>query len=153
MQALNLLVVDDGEGDAKILKRAFEQNPNPTRLTVLPSGTELLAYLRRQPPYADAASHPWPDMILMDIRMPGMDGFETLKAIRGEPEWRDTPVVVMSTSSGDADVYESYKLGAVSFIQKPFDYDKLCEFVNGFNTYWRVINKLPSRKETPARTA
>lgn len=107
-------------------------------------GEELLNYLRRQGKYADLDVSPRPGLILLDLNMPRMDGREALKEIKSDPELRRIPVIVLTTSKAEEDVYRSYDLGVNSFIVKPVTFDSLVEIMKVLGRYWFEIVDIPS---------
>ena len=105
-------------------------------LVVVPNGEACLQYLRNQGKYTDPKEYPRPGIILMDIRMPVMDGIECLQEIKSDPELRVLPVIMLTTSKEDTDRVRSYKLGCNTFIQKPMGFDKLIEAMRAIHLYW-----------------
>ena len=120
--------------------KAFEESRVINSLTCVNDGVELIQYLRREGEYAEA---PRPDIILLDLNMPRMDGREALAEIKKDPDLRLIPVVVLTTSDADEDILRSYSLGASSYVQKPVTFDKMVETVETIGTYWLGIVKLP----------
>lgn len=102
-------------------------------------------YLRRQNGYADEAKSPRPGLILLDLNMPKMDGREALAEIRSDPDLRLIPIVVLTTSKAEEDIYRTYDLGASSFINKPVAFEGLVDVMNTLKKYWFEIVELPSR--------
>lgn len=144
---LNILLVDDNESDLKITLRAFAQAKLKNAVFPVHSGRECLDFLGHQGSYQDHAKYPVPDLILLDINMPVMDGFKVLSALKADLGFRDIPVIMFSASNNEQDVAKSYALGASSFIQKPVAYEDFVKVVEGFNFYWHAANRLPRRKE------
>jgi len=143
---LNILLVEDNEADVKISLRAFQQAKLKNMLFVVNDGQECLDFVRQEGNFADAAKFPAPDLILLDINMPRVDGFEVLKTLKADPRYRMIPVIMFSASKNQHDVKRSYDLGANSFIQKPVEYEEFVSSLECFNQYWHVLNKLPARK-------
>jgi CheY-like chemotaxis protein len=116
-----VLVVDDDPDHRLLAQMALRQHANGTEVSVdaVPSGEDALAYLRREGAYADS---PRPHLVLLDLRMPGLDGFGVLRAVRTDPELRDVPVVVLSSSDHPDDVKSAYGLGSNSYITKQASY-------------------------------
>ena len=143
-QPVRLLMAEDDPEDRMLVQKAFDLARLANTLTVVSNGEELLAYLRREGPYRAAER---PDLLLLDLNMPRMDGREALRVIKADPELRTIPVVVLTTSSADEDIVRSYDLGVNSYIEKPVTFDKLVEVVKALGRYWFEIVKLPPRGE------
>jgi len=138
-----ILLADDDEDDCLLARDALAESRLANELRTVGDGVELLEYLRREGPYADAAASPRPGVILLDLNMPRMDGREALEAIKADPDLRRIPVVVMTTSQAEEDVVRSYDLGASSFITKPITFEGLVDVMRGLGTYWIEIVQLP----------
>ena len=143
---LNILLVEDSEADVKIALRTFHNAKIKNTIFVVGDGQECLDFVRRQGPYQDAVKYPRPDMILLDINMPRVDGFGVLQSLKADKEYGLIPIIVLSASKNQHDVVQSYALGANSFIQKPVTYEEFIQVIDCFNQYWHVLNKLPARK-------
>lgn len=113
-----ILVAEDDADDRLLLRRCLERQHPDVSLKFVCDGEELLAYLHRKPPYSEESDAPWPHLVLLDLNMPRMDGRTALRAIRRHPATRRLPVVILSTSSSESDVYTSYCEGANAFITK-----------------------------------
>jgi len=133
-------MAEDDIEDQFLVTKAFEESRVINSLTCVNDGVELIQYLRREGEYAEA---PRPDIILLDLNMPRMDGREALAEIKKDPDLRLIPVVVLTTSDADEDILRSYSLGASSYVQKPVTFDKMVETVETIGTYWLGIVKLP----------
>jgi len=140
---LNVLIVEDNVADAKIALRAFKNAKIKNNVIVVNDGLECLKYLKREEPYQDKTQYPWPNLILLDISMPKVDGFAVLKELKKDLVFDIVPVIVLSGSKHREDVRKSYENGANSFIQKPVSYEAFVDLVEGFNYYWNVLNRLP----------
>ena len=138
-RSLKILLVEDSRADVQITLRAFQDAGGLNQISVVKNGREALDYLRRQGAYAPPNAPPTPDLILLDIVMPLLDGIETLKILKADPVLRAIPVMMFTSSNNDSDVLRSYQLGAVSYIQKPICYDDLVAFLRGFNHYYEQI--------------
>jgi two-component system response regulator len=140
---ITILLADDDEDDRLMTRDALRDARlhNPLRTVI--DGVELMEYLRREGQYADPNESPRPGMILLDLNMPRMDGREALGAIKGDPELRSIPVVVLTTSKAEEDVVRSYDLGVNSFITKPVTFLGLVEVMKVFSRYWLEIVDLP----------
>lgn len=140
---LLILIVEDNADDVLLVKRAFERAKVANPLRVLRDGTEAVAYLNGDVPYGDRAEHPLPGLVLLDIKMPMMDGFEVLKWIRRQPQFARLCVVMLTSSDEMRDVNQAYQLGANSFLVKPLDFWNAGELL-------KAIELLLSKGECPA---
>jgi CheY-like chemotaxis protein len=119
--------VDDNPDDVLLARRVFERAGLSESIRSLPSGVEAIAYLRGDSPYSDRTTHPMPGLVLLDIKMPGTDGFEVLRWIREQPELLGLCVVMLTSSDEIRDVNRAYQLGADSFLVKPLDFGSMRE--------------------------
>jgi CheY-like chemotaxis protein len=140
---IEVLLVEDDPGDVLMTREAFEEHGVGNRLTVVPDGAEALAYLRREGAYADAIR---PDLILLDLNLPRRDGREVLAEIKTDPQLKEIPVVVLTTSQADEDVLRSYQLHANAYVTKPVDYDRFIAVVRQIDDFFLNVVKLPPRK-------
>ena len=143
---IDILFVEDNEADIKITLRAFDKAKIKNNVFVVRNGQEALDFVYHRGPYQDQQKYPRPDLILLDIGMPKVDGFEVLKKLKSDIQTDFIPVVMLTSSKNEQDVMKSFKGGAASFIQKPVTYDEFVKVVNVFNFYWHIINKLPDGK-------
>jgi two-component system, response regulator len=143
-KAITILVADDDADDRLMIKDALHENRLANDLRFVNDGEELMAYLRRQGKYADPATSPRPGLILLDLNMPRKDGREALKEIKGEQRLRGIPVVVLTTSKAEEDVYRTYDLGVNSFITKPVTFESLVTITREMGRYWLEIVELPA---------
>ena len=137
---LEVLVVDDDAGDVLMIEEALTENDVPSRLHVVSDGVEALTFLRREKQHVDA---PRPQLILLDLNMPRMDGREVLAAIKSDDALRSIPVVVLTTSALDEDVLRSYELRANAFVTKPVDLDQFTSIVQRIETFYGRTVRLP----------
>jgi CheY-like chemotaxis protein len=138
-----VLLVEDNEDDVYLTQRAFKAAKFVVNLHHVNNGKKCMAFLRKQPPYADV---PTPDLILLDLNMPVMDGREVLAEIVKDEALRHLPVVVLTTSYEAEDVQKMYKLRCNSYITKPVDFEKFAEAVKKIEDYWLTVVVLPSQK-------
>lgn len=139
-KAVEILLGEDNPGDVRLTKEAFSRGQFRANLNVAPNGEAVLAFLRRQAPYADAAR---PDLILLDLNMPRKDGRAVLAEIKGDPKLDCIPVVVLTSSAAEEDVVHSYKLHASCFITKPYDARKYNDVVRSIEEFWLRTARLP----------
>jgi CheY-like chemotaxis protein len=138
-----ILMADDDEDDRLLTKQAFDECRLINDLRFVLDGEELTDYLGRRGQYADPASSPRPQLILLDLNMPRKDGREALREIKADPALRRIPVVVLTTSKQEEDVIRSYDLGVNSFITKPVTFDGLVEVTRALDRYWFELVELP----------
>ena len=142
-QPIVILMADDDADDRMLTKDALTESRVLNDLRFVEDGEELLDYLKGRGAYTDREKSPRPGLILLDLNMPKKDGREALKEIKADPELRRIPVVVMTTSKAEEDVYRSYDLGASSFITKPVTFDRLVELMRTMGQYWVEFVELP----------
>ena len=138
---VEILLVEDNPGDAELTAMALMEGKVCNHLSVVSDGVEALAFLRGESPYENP---PRPDLILLDLNLPKKDGREVLKEIKESPSLRTIPVVILTTSSSDADVLQSYHLHANCYISKPVDLDGFIKVVQSIDNFWLSVVKLPS---------
>lgn len=131
-----ILLVDDNAEDRYLTTEALHAAGGKNEMRTLESGTQLLAYLRREGEHAAEGSAPRPDLVLLDLNMPRMNGHETLAELRKIDEYRSLPVIVYSTSTVDKDVSLAYRVGANSYIAKPDSFEALCHAMNTLQEFW-----------------
>lgn len=119
MNTQTVLVVDDSSGDRLVIRRAFERTRRDVKLVELIDGEELINYIERKIPFKDTVLYPEPDLILLDINMRRLDGKQALRLLREKAEYAQVPVVMLTTSSREKDINESYELGSTDYITKP----------------------------------
>ena len=144
---ITILMADDDADDRRLTQEAFEEGRLINDLRFVENGELLLDYLRRQGRFAPPAEAPRPGLILLDLNMPRKDGRTVLKEIKGDPELRQIPVVVLTTSKADEDIYRSYDLGVNSYIVKPVTFEALVDILQTLEKYWFEIVELPPQKE------
>jgi CheY-like chemotaxis protein len=140
LRPVDILLVDDDEGDVLLTKRALQNGKFINILQVAKDGVEALAYLRRKEPFAAA---PRPDLILLDLNMPRKDGREVLAEIKQDTALRSIPVVVLTTSDSDRDVFKMYDLQANCYVTKPVDLDQFTKIVREIRSFWLSVVQLP----------
>jgi two-component system, response regulator len=138
-----VLLVEDNATDAELTIREFKKHNLANNLAWVKDGAEALDFLFARGKYADRNIHSKPKIILLDLRLPKVDGLEVLTKIKSDPRTREIPVVVLTSSKEDKDIKESYKLGANSFIVKPVNFDSFSEVVTQIGLYWLLINEPP----------
>jgi len=139
---IEVLLVEDDPGDVLMTQEAFEEHKVRNKLTVVTDGEEALAYLRREGVHADATR---PDLILLDLNLPRIDGREVLATVKDDEELRRIPVVVLTTSEADEDILRSYELHANAYVTKPVDFDRFISVVRQIDQFFVSVVKLPPR--------
>ena len=131
-------MAEDDAADAYFLQRAFSRSGIPVRLQFVRDGQEVLDYLRGEGPFADRSAHPMPHLVLLDLKMPRLDGFDVLEWIRKEPAFRHLMVVIFSSSDEPRDIGRAYTLGANEYLVKPHSIEELNRLVGQFKRQWIV---------------
>ena len=142
VSTVDVLLVEDDPGDVLMTREAFEDDKLRNTLHVVSDGVAAMAFLRKEGQYADA---PTPDLVLLDLNLPRMDGREVLAAIKGDDALRSIPVVVLTTSEADEDVVRSYSLHANAYVTKPVDFDRFIAVVRQIDEFFVSVVKLPRR--------
>jgi CheY-like chemotaxis protein len=142
VEVIDVLLVEDDPGDVLLIEEAFADNKVRNRLHSVSDGVDALAFLRQAGDYVEA---PRPDLILLDLNLPRKDGREVLAEIKSDPELKQIPVVVLTTSKAEEDVLRSYKLHANAYVTKPVDFDRFIEVVRQIDEFFVTVVKLPSR--------
>ena len=138
-----ILLADDDADDRMLAREALAESRLANELRTVEDGEELMAYLTRRGRYADPALSPRPGLILLDLNMPRKDGREALREIKANPALRQIPVVILTTSKAEEDIYRSYDLGVNSFISKPVSFEGLVAVMRTLGRYWFEIVELP----------
>jgi CheY-like chemotaxis protein len=139
---IEVLLVEDDPGDVLMTREAFQDYKIANLLHVVQDGADAMAFLRREGAFAGASR---PDLVLLDLNLPRMDGREVLQAIKGDPELATIPVVVLTTSEAEEDVLRSYSLHANAYVTKPVDFDRFIEVVRQIDDFFVTVVRLPSR--------
>lgn len=138
-----ILMADDDPDDVMLTRAALQNDRLSNDIRSVGDGIELLDYLHRRGAFSDPGSAPTPDLILLDLNMPRMDGREALQELKQDERLRKIPVVVLTTSSAEEDVLRTYDFGANSYITKPVTFDGLREALNVMQDYWFQLVRLP----------
>jgi CheY-like chemotaxis protein len=137
---MEILLVEDDAGDIDLTKEALEESKLQVNLNIVRDGVEAIAYLRREGEYTQATR---PDLILLDLNLPRLNGHEVLQEIKNDDKLKAIPIVVLSTSDTHEDIRSSYNLGANCYIKKTLDMDKFIEIVRSIENFWFSIVQLP----------
>jgi CheY-like chemotaxis protein len=142
-EPVRILLVEDNDAHTKLILRAFREDHLANPVSCVRDGAEALDYLFRRGKYQDAEAGPRPDLILLDLKLPKVDGLEVLRQIKADPELRQIPVVVLTSSLAERDMHEAYAAGANSYLAKPIDFEKFHRMVQDLDFYWTVWNRPP----------
>ena len=146
-----ILLVEDREEDVLFIRKAFEKAHVPNPLVVVRDGEDAIRYLAGERQYSNREEYPLPKLILLDLKMPRVDGFEVLKWIRSRPELSGVVVVVLTSSEQIRDVNAAYRLGANSFMVKPTDFQNIIELSKLIRDYWLHANVSPDPSRPPKK--
>jgi CheY-like chemotaxis protein len=143
-KGITILLAEDDADDRLLVREALAEGRVVNELRCVEDGEELIDYLRRRGRYADPEESPRPGLVLLDLNMPRKDGREALREIKADPDLKRIPVVVMTTSKAEEDIFRSYDLGASSYITKPVTFERLVELMKVLGRYWIEFVELPS---------
>jgi CheY-like chemotaxis protein len=141
-----ILFADDDPDDRMLVRDAFEESRLDCDLRCVEDGEELIDYLRRRGKYAPVQEAPRPALILLDLNMPRKDGREVIREIKADPDLRQIPIIVLTTTQAEEDVWRAYDLGVNSFIVKPVVFEVLVELVSTLGKYWFETVELPGSR-------
>lgn len=142
IEIIDILLVEDNPGDARLVQKAFELGRLANKIYHVSDGESALKFLRKEEPYSDA---PRPDIILLDLNMPGLDGREVLAQVKSDPDLLTIPIIIMTTSSAEQDILESYKLHVNCYITKPVQVQDFINVVKTIDEFWIGVVCLPKR--------
>ena len=143
LDEIEILLVEDNPTDAELTMRALKKKNLTNNLVWVKDGAEALEFLFATGAYSDRSIEGLPRLILLDLRMPKVDGLEVLQRIKADERTRKIPVVVLTSSKEDKDIVESYELGVNSYVSKPVEFDEFTEAVSTLGLYWMLLNKPP----------
>lgn len=149
MESVRIFLVEDNPGDADLTRESLERSARPVELTVAVSGTEAVDYIHKRGRFASA---PTPDLVLLDLNLPGIDGRKVLAEIKQHAEWKRVPVSILTSSAAEEDIAESYDLGANCYVVKPLAFKSFEAIVQALGNFWFSIVKLPqTQKQSQTR--
>jgi len=138
---VEILLVEDNEGDIGLVEEVFEEGRINNNLSVAEDGEEAMMFLHKEGQFTNATR---PDLILLDLNLPGKDGREVLKEVKVDDDLKKIPVVVLTTSKAEEDILKSYDLHANSYITKPVDFNQFMNVIKSIESFWLEVVKLPS---------
>jgi CheY-like chemotaxis protein len=144
MDLRTILLAEDNPKDIELTLEAMEENKLANNVTVVNDGVEVIEYLRREGNFKNRAEGN-PAFILLDIKMPRMDGIEVLRAIRNDPKFKTIPIVILTSSREEQDLINSYNLGVNAYVVKPVIFTEFIEAVKQIGIFWAVLNELPPK--------
>ena len=147
MSEKSILLIEDDPDDETLIKRELRRNNVANRIAVVRDGAEALDYLFCTGSYADRDPDDLPTVVILDLKLPKIDGLEVLRQIRADKRTRILPVVVMTSSDAERDIAESYNRGANSYVRKPVNFDQFREAVRQLQLYWLVTNEPPPKPD------
>lgn len=145
-----ILLVEDNPNDAELTLYALKKHNVANQIKIVSDGAEALDYMFCTGAYAHRRIENMPKIILLDLKLPKVDGLEVLQHIKSDPRTRLIPVIVLTSSQEERDVVESYQLGVNSYIVKPVDFERFAEAVRQLGLYWLLLNQTPSGPTTPS---
>ena len=150
-EVLTILLVEDNEDHAELVRRSFADNHVANTIHHVKDGEEALDYLFRRGAYSDRHSSPVPNLILLDLRLPKVDGIEVLREIKAAETLKCIPVVVLTSSSSEKDIARAYANYANSYLVKPVDFEKFTKMMKDLGYYWLAWNKNPLKVGAPPK--
>ena len=144
MEEKIILLVEDNPDDIALTLRAFDKNRIKNRVVVAEDGAEALDYINKRGKFENLNPGECPALVLLDLKLPKVDGFEVLKAIRENESTKFLPVVILTSSKEEQDIIKGYKNGANSYIRKPVDFEKFFDAVQTLGLYWLILNEPPN---------
>lgn len=138
-----ILLVEDNPDDVALTLRAFKRSNISNEIVVAGDGVEALDYLFARGRYAGRDTHQQPAVVLLDLKLPRLDGLDVLRSLRANPSTALQPVVILTSSDEERDMIMSYKLGANSYVRKPVDFDEFVEAARRLGLYWLLLNEAP----------
>lgn len=140
-----IIIIEDNPNDAELIMRVFKKHCLADKFVVLKDGAEATNFLFEQQGLADTPGNVIPKVILLDLKLPKVDGIEVLRRIKSDEQLKNIPVVVLTSSTEPRDLKEAYKLGVNSYVAKPIKFDEFTKTVSELGTYWLLLNRLPAQ--------
>lgn len=143
VKEVEILLVEDNPADVELTLRALKRNNIANKIIVVNDGEEALDFIFARGAFSDRKVENGPKVVILDLKLPKVDGLEVLRAMKSDPRAQIIPVVVLTSSKEETDIVESYRLGVNSYIVKPVDFDKFVESVRILGFYWLLFNQAP----------
>ena len=143
MKLIDILLVEDNPDHAMLTRRVLEDYKVANKVHLVENGADALDYMYRRGQYGNGKKPPRPGLILLDVKLPKVDGFEVLKQLKNDPEYSSIPIVMLTTSARDEEVARGYAEGANSYITKPVKFDEFAQKIKNIGLYWGAIASLP----------
>jgi len=140
---VEILLVEDNPNDAELTLRALRDNNLANKVVLVTDGEEALDFIFARGPFSERKTEDGPKIILLDLKLPKVDGLEVLRVIKGDQQTKIIPVIVLTSSREEEDIVESYRLGVNSYIVKPADFDKFIAAIKEIGLYWLLLNQSP----------
>jgi two-component system response regulator len=140
---IEILLVEDNPNDVDLALHSFRKNNLANRVHIVRDGAEALDFIFCRGAYSDRQIQNGPKVILLDLKLPKVDGIEVLRQVKGDPRTRNIPIVVLTSSREDRDIAECYGLGVNSYIVKPVEFERLTEVTRDVGLYWLLVNQPP----------
>jgi len=144
LSPVNFLLIEDNQDHADLVISSLQEFNIKNKVTHVLDGEAALDFLNNEPPYSDSLENPTPHLILLDIRMPRMDGISVLKALKDDDRFKSIPVIMVSTSELDSEIENCYRLGASGFISKPIQFEEFTRKIKDLNHYWVLTAEIPN---------
>jgi len=142
-----ILLVEDDENDALLVRKAAQKTLAGIPISCVSNGHEAVQYLKGEGIYADRSKHPFPDIVLLDLKMPVMNGFEVLRWVRSQPKLKRLPIIILTGSVHETDTRTAYEEGANSYLIKPANFNELVETIKNVGDFWLTGTRLPNLGE------
>lgn len=143
-EPIQVLLVEDNPGDADLTRESLESSPLPVELTVAVNGAQAVDMLHKRGPFALRSN---PNLILLDLNLPGLDGRAVLKDVKADPTLQQIPVCVLTSSASETDIFQSYRLGANCYLVKPIDFKTFQVLVRAVENFWFTVVRLPRQPD------
>lgn len=147
---IDILLVEDNPTDVELILRALRQHNHADKVFVVKDGHEAMDFIHAVSTYAGLTVKPFPKLILLDLKLPGMSGLEVLQSLKADEQLKSIPVVMFTSSAQEVDIEECYRLGVNSYIQKPVEYNKFVNIIGEVGMYWLSTNVPPVKARSPA---
>jgi len=147
VKAIKILLVEDNPDHIELTLRALKGNRVVNGIYVVKDGQQALDYMYRRGEYSDKSKAPRPGLILLDVKLPKMDGFEVLRQLKKDPDLKSIPIIMLTTSSREEEVAKGYTEGANSYVTKPVNFSEFVQKIKDIQLYWAITNTLPPKNE------